>query len=917
MRVAALPRGEPQVCGRAAPSLWARLGLRPALLGLVVASVCLGGTPAQAAAGDLVLHPTQDARVKSTSPAHNYGIEDSLRTRFGSDGIHYRSYLQFSVSGLVLPPLSARLRLYNSDGSNDGGTLFAVATTFDEKKLTWQNAPACTGTPIAVSGVVKAATWVELDVTSAVRGDGVYDFCLASASSDSAIYSSKEGTQPPELVIEPAPVGCSSNAACSDGVFCNGAEACAAGACVAGTPPSCEDGIDCTGDACDAAANACVHSPSDSLCNDGFFCDGAETCDPSVGCSAAPAGPCAGASCDEAFDVCTQPEAPPTPAEAHSGTALLSSAVFTAADLAAVPGDLYLAAISARPPVAVTGVSGLGLAWSEVATQCGGRNQTGVSLWSAQGVPTGGGPVTATLASSAAASVITVTRYSDVAPGGLGNVAIANTNGLAGACANGVDTTSWMTALDVETPGSTAYAAVALRQRSHAPSGFVERSELHAGSLGNVAGLAVGNATDAPVGTRLLGGSFSGLLDWAAVVAEILPSAGRASAELPPVPVPPENPITERKRVLGKVLFWDEQLSSNDTVACGSCHQPLSGGADPRLATHPGADGSFGTADDVFGSAGVVRLDESGTPVSDAIFGFSPQVTRRSAPVAISALFAPELFVDGSARGAFVDPQSGRTSIASGGALESQAVRPPLNTVEMAHAGRSWAAVATKLAGVPPLARASHLPPDVAAAIAARPTYPQLFQAAFGDTQINSERIAFAIASYERTLVPDQTPWDAFMRGDPAALTARQQEGWEAFRVSLCASCHTPPLFTDNRFHNIGVRPVAEDVGRQAVTGLFEDRGKFRTPTLRNAGLKLRLMHNGGFGSVGEAVAFYLDNRSLQFTENRDPLMPLVDIPPDLELSLVDFLKNGLVDPRVRAESFPFDRPTLSGVSAP
>jgi cytochrome c peroxidase len=235
----------------------------------------------------------------------------------------------------------------------------------------------------------------------------------------------------------------------------------------------------------------------------------------------------------------------------------------------------------------------------------------------------------------------------------------------------------------------------------------------------------------------------------------------------------------------------------------------------------------------------------------------------------------------------------------------------------MARAGRSWTAVATKLASVPPLARASALPPDVAAAISARPSYPQLFAAAFGDTQITARRIAFAIASYERTLVPDQTPWDAFMRGDATALTARQQEGWEAFRGSLCASCHVPPLFTDHAFHNIGVRPVVEDVGRQQVTGLFADRGKFRTPTLRNAGLKRRFMHNGGFASVAESVFFYLDNRSLQFPENLDPLMPLVQIDPDQELALIDFIQNGLVDPRVRNEAFPFDRPALSASSPP
>jgi cytochrome c peroxidase len=64
---------------------------------------------------------------------------------------------------------------------------------------------------------------------------------------------------------------------------------------------------------------------------------------------------------------------------------------------------------------------------------------------------------------------------------------------------------------------------------------------------------------------------------------------GAALADVPPVPVPAENPITEPKRVLGKVLFWDEQLSSDDTVACGTCHLPAHGGSDPRTGRHPRA----------------------------------------------------------------------------------------------------------------------------------------------------------------------------------------------------------------------------------------------------------------------------------------------------------------------------------------
>lgn len=84
-------------------------------------------------------------------------------------------------------------------------------------------------------------------------------------------------------------------------------------------------------------------------------------------------------------------------------------------------------------------------------------------------------------------------------------------------------------------------------------------------------GLAFGLA----VGRIALGVAWAGLLG--------------SAAGLPDPPAPPENPITEEKRVLGKMLFWDEQLSADSTVTCGTCHIPAAGGIDPREAVHPGS----------------------------------------------------------------------------------------------------------------------------------------------------------------------------------------------------------------------------------------------------------------------------------------------------------------------------------------
>lgn len=388
-----------------------------------------------------------------------------------------------------------------------------------------------------------------------------------------------------------------------------------------------------------------------------------------------------------------------------------------------------------------------------------------------------------------------------------------------------------------------------------------------------------------------------------------------ASAALPPVPVPPENPITESKRQLGKILFWDEQLSTSNAVSCGSCHIPGRAGGDPRLARAAGIDNVLNTPDDIVASPGVVSSDGGNSYLPDPTFGLRVQITSRTSRSAINAAYAPELFWDGRAPSRFVDPQTGVQAIATGGALENQAIAPILNTTEMAHAGLSWAGVAERLGRARPLELATNIPPDIAAAIAANPTYPELFRAAFGDEQITATRIAFAIATYERTLIADQTPWDRFQAGQQNALTPQQVQGMNAFTASNCVVCHAGPLFSDNSFRNVGLRPPAEDTGRQVVTGNPNDRGRFRVPSLRNVGLKASFMHNGQFTSLVDVIRFYAraPGAAPQFPDNRDPVMQNVNVPPQAAVVIQDFIQNGLTDPRVAAQTFPFDKPTLIG----
>ncbi|OLE52429.1 MAG: hypothetical protein AUG51_18180 [Acidobacteria bacterium 13_1_20CM_3_53_8] len=134
--------------------------------------------------------------------------------------------------------------------------------------------------------------------------------------------------------------------------------------------------------------------------------------------------------------------------------------------------------------------------------------------------------------------------------------------------------------------------------------------------------------------------------------------AGPVQPLNPPV-APAGNPVTATKAFLGKTLFWDEQLSSTRTVACGTCHFSTKGGSDIRAiinnarSTNPGADGLFGTADDVYASPGVVSNNSDGTFNLSPVYGFREQVTGRKSRSYIDAAYSDSLFWDGRATQVF------------------------------------------------------------------------------------------------------------------------------------------------------------------------------------------------------------------------------------------------------------------------
>ncbi len=376
---------------------------------------------------------------------------------------------------------------------------------------------------------------------------------------------------------------------------------------------------------------------------------------------------------------------------------------------------------------------------------------------------------------------------------------------------------------------------------------------------------------------------------------------------------PPQNQPDADRQMLGKILFWDEQLSSDNTVSCGTCHIPSAGGADPREGVNPAYDGIFDSEDDVAGSPGVILTDENGEYLRSVLFELLPQTTPRRSMSNLFAMFAGNLFWDGRAEGDYVDPVTGEILAQSSAGLEIQSLAPVMSDVEMAHRGEDWTEVLTRLAQARPLALASEIPQEMADAIAAHPTYPELFEQAFGDPEITAGRIGFAIANYERSLVPDQTPWDLWNAGDDSAMSAQDVQGYDIFRASACVNCHVPPMFTTHAFTINGVRPIIEDEGRGGVTGSPPERGAFRMTTLRNLGNRDRFMHTGGLGRMEDVFDFYAHrNGRVPFPQNLDNrLRNPIEFTPGDQAKIKHFILNALTDPRVINEEYPFDRPKL------
>jgi hypothetical protein len=161
-------------------------------------------TQSSGSTATLTFPAVADAYIKSSSPSNNYGSITWLRVRQSSSEV-YRSYLRFHLSGLAGTVTSAKLRMYVTDETPDTIAVYSGSNAWQESLITWANAPPVASLLAFRSGV-SLNTWMEISLpVSAFPSDGDYTLVLASDNSNSALWSSRETSSPPQLVLTTGP----------------------------------------------------------------------------------------------------------------------------------------------------------------------------------------------------------------------------------------------------------------------------------------------------------------------------------------------------------------------------------------------------------------------------------------------------------------------------------------------------------------------------------------------------------------------------------------------------------------------------------------------------------------------------------------------------------------------------------------
>jgi len=179
------------------------------------------------------------------------------------------------------------------------------------------------------------------------------------------------------------------------------------------------------------------------------------------------------------------------------------------------------------------------------------------------------------------------------------------------------------------------------------------------------------------------------------------------------------------------------------------------------------------------------------------------------------------------------------------------------------------------------------------------PGYVGMFEKAYPGKGITKDTLAKAIASFERTVVSTDAPFDRWVRGDENAISASAKHGFELFEGKAnCNACHQGFNFMDDGYHNIGLKDN-QDAGRFAKLPLPSMKGAFKTPTLRDITLTAPYMHNGAYKSLEEVVAHY--NRGGEDKTNLDPNMKPLNLSEAEQKDIVEFLKTLTGEPVVVA----------------
>ncbi len=313
---------------------------------------------------------------------------------------------------------------------------------------------------------------------------------------------------------------------------------------------------------------------------------------------------------------------------------------------------------------------------------------------------------------------------------------------------------------------------------------------------------------------------------------------------------------------LGRVLFFDEVLSGNRNISCATCHHPENATAD--ALSLPLGEGGVGLGVARTAGNGPGRVRQRVPRNSPALFNLGARQFR-------SLFHDGRVAIDARSASGFDTPAGDDLPAGLDNILAAQAMFPVTSAIEMA--GRRGANEIGRAAARGRLAGDDGVWNLLAQRLRDNPEYVRLFQNAFDDvddaTDLTMVHAANAIAEFEMDAFrSDDSPFDRFLRGNPAALSQQQRRGMNLFYGRAgCARCHGGALQTDRRFHSIAMPQVGpgtgdgpdgrDDFGRERVTGNRSDRFEFRTPSLRNVELTAPYGHAGAYATLDAIVTHY------------------------------------------------------------